>query len=313
MTLEIKNLSISYGDFEVLKDVSFHLEKGQIVGLVAPNGTGKTTLFNAIMRFIPIEQGEILVDDKVYSPSDKDVLALHKLITFFPDQADLFGNFSGREHIKMYAEMWSGKTSDVDAVIERLRMSHYVDRKVEEYSLGMRQRLCFAMMVIANTPIMLMDEVMNGLDPENVSLVSEVLIELRQAGKIIIIASHLLDNLDEYADKVFFLKDKELHSVNDLNQKHPLYYLAVCSVEEASILRSEGYLSENFYHLNDQLLCVPLDNFSPDEEIAFYKRLRSMDLRSIEISPLGTAEHYAILYDLQIYSYDRGETSEAKN
>lgn len=311
MTLEIKNFSVSYGSFEVLKDISFHLNDGQIVGLVAPNGTGKTTLFNAIMRFIPIDQGEILVDGKEYSPSDKDVLALHKLITFFPDQADLFGNFSGREHIKMYAEMWSGKTENVDAVIDRLRMSHYVDRKVEEYSLGMRQRLCFAMMVIADTPIMLMDEVMNGLDPENVSLVSDVLIELRQAGKIIIIASHLLDNLDEYADKVFFLKDKKLHAVNDLNQKNPLYYLVVCSADDVLVLRSEGYLSENSYHLNDQLLCVPLEDLSPEEEISFYKRLRSMDLQSIEISPLGTAEQYAILYDLQIYSYDRGETSEA--
>lgn len=311
MTLEVKNLSVSYGSFEVLKNVSFHLEDGQIVGLVAPNGTGKTTMFNAIMRFIPIEQGAILVDEKEYSPNDKDVLALHKLITFFPDQADLFGNFSGREHIKMYAQMWSGKSENVDAVIERLRMSHYVDRKVEEYSLGMRQRLCFAMMVIADTPIMLMDEVMNGLDPENVTLVSDVLIELRQAGKIIIIASHLLDNLDEYADKVFFLKDKELHSVNDLNQQNPLYYLVVCSPDDVSVLRSEGYLSENSYHLNEQLLCVPLKDFSPDEEITFYKRLRSMELQSIEIAPLGTAEHYAILYDLQIYSYDRSDKSEA--
>lgn len=305
MTLEIRNLSVAYDDFEVLKDVSFYLEDGQIIGLVAPNGTGKTTLFNAIMRFIPIESGEILVDGQIYSPSDKDVLTLHKLITFFPDQADLFGNFSGREHIKMYAEMWSGKIDEIDTVIERLRMDHYVDRKVEEYSLGMRQRLCFAMMVVADTPIMLMDEVMNGLDPENVSLVSDVLIELRKAGKIIMIASHLLDNLDEYADKVFFLKDKELHSVNDLNEKHPLYYLIVCSEQEVDSLRNEGYLSDNVYHINHQLLCVPLNDFSPEQEVAFYKRLRAMDLQSMEIAPLGTAEHYALLYGLQVYSYDR--------
>ena len=96
MTLEIKNLNVSYGDFEVLKNVSFKLEDGQIIGLVAPNGTGKTTMFNAIMRFIPILEGEILIDNISYSPSDKDVLALHQKITFFPDQGDLFENFSGR-------------------------------------------------------------------------------------------------------------------------------------------------------------------------------------------------------------------------
>lgn len=309
MTLEVKNLSVSYGDFEVLKDVSFQLADGQIIGLVAPNGTGKTTLFNAIMRFIPIEKGEIIVDGVSYSPSDKDVLALHQLITFFPDQADLFENFSGREHIKIYAQMWSGRVDAIDAIIERLRMNDYVDRKVEEYSLGMRQRLCFAMMVAANTPIMLMDEVMNGLDPENVSLVSSVLIELRKEGKIIMIASHLLDNLDEYADKVFFLKDKALHSINDLNEKRPLYYLIVCSETEVGALKQEGYLTKNSYHIDGQLLCIPLDDLTPDSEIDLYKRVRCLDSQSIEIAPLGTAEHYAILYDLSVYSYDRSEQS----
>lgn len=307
MTLEVKNLSVSYGDFEVLKDVSFKLNDGQIVGLVAPNGTGKTTMFNAIMRFIPILEGEILIDDVAYSPSDKDVLALHQLITFFPNQADLFENFSGREHIKIYAQMWAGRVGDIDEIIERLRMGHYVDRKVEEYSLGMRQRLCFAMMVAANTPIMLMDEVMNGLDPENVSLVSSVLIELRKAGKIIMIASHLLDNLDEYADQVFFLKDKKLHEITNLNEKRPLFYLVVCKQTEVEALEQEGYLTENTYHIDGQLLCVPLDDLSTDEEIALYKRVRLLDSESIEIAPLGTAEQYAILYDLPVYSYDRSE------
>ena len=99
MTLKIDDLSVSYGDFEVLKNISFELTKGQLIGLVAPNGTGKTTLFNAIMRFIPVKSGKIIINDKEYTASDKDVLALHKQITFFPDQGDLFENFSGREQI----------------------------------------------------------------------------------------------------------------------------------------------------------------------------------------------------------------------
>ncbi len=294
----------------MLKDISFHLYDGQIVGLVAPNGTGKTTLFNAIMRFIPILEGEILIDGQSYTASDQDVLALHQQITFFPDQADLFENFSGREHIRMYAQMWSGRVADVEQIITRLRMDHYVDRKVEEYSLGMRQRLCFAMMVAADTPIMLMDEVMNGLDPENVSLVSSVLIELRKQGKIIMIASHLLDNLDEYADQVFFLKDKKLHATNNLNEKRPLYYLIVCSEEEVADLKQEGFLSRNSYHIDNQLLCIPLADLSEEHEIALYKRVRQLGSESIEVAPLGTAEQYAILYDLPVYSYARGQRDD---
>lgn len=83
MTLEVKNLNVAYGEREILNDISFKLTDGQIIGLVAPNGTGKTTLFNAIMRFIPVKSGQIFVDDKEYTSSDKDILKLHQLITFF--------------------------------------------------------------------------------------------------------------------------------------------------------------------------------------------------------------------------------------
>lgn len=311
MTLEIKGLSVSYGDFEVLKNISFELTKGQLIGLVAPNGTGKTTLFNAIMRFIPVKSGQILIDGKEYTASDQDVLALHQQITFFPDQADLFENFSGREHIEMYAEIWGGREADVSEIIDRLEMAHYVDRKVQEYSLGMRQRLCFAMMVAADTPIMFMDEVMNGLDPENVSLVSDVLIELRHAGKIVIIASHLLENLDEYADKVFFLKDKELHYINDLNEHRPYFYKVVCTDKQYMKLKDKGFITPNTILLSSNVLCVPISDLSKEADQALYSQLRSMGLQSIEIAPLGTSEYYSYLYGLRIHSFDRGHDDEA--
>lgn len=307
MTLEIKNLSVSYGELEVLKDVSFHLEKSQLIGLVAPNGTGKTTLFNAVMRFIPTTSGQVFIDGREYTASDQDVLALHQKITFFPDQADLFENFTGREHIAMYAQIWSGREKEVDDIILRLQMEGYVDRKVEEYSLGMRQRLCFAMIVAADTPIMFMDEVMNGLDTENVSLVSGVLIELRHAGKIVMIASHLLDNLDEYADKVFFLKDKEINHINDLNKKRPLFYKITAQDRQVKLLENEGFLTENTIHLSNEVLCIPIDDLTTNEDEKLYKRLREMTLTNIEIGPLGTSEYYSYLYGLDIHSFARRE------
>lgn len=304
MVLKIKNLSIAYGTFEVLKDITFEIEDGQLIGLVAPNGTGKTTLFNAIMHFIPIQEGQIFIDDQEYTTSDSDVLALHQKITFFPDQSDLFENFSGREHIEMYKEIWTSE-QNVDEIIERLEMNHYVDRKVQEYSLGMRQRLCFAMMVAADTPIMFMDEVMNSLDPENVSLVSDVLIELRAANKIVIIASHLLDNLDEYADKVFFLKDKMLHQINDLSLEQPLYYKVVASQAQIVELEREGHLPESTIQLSNQILCIPIDELTTEEDRALYEKLRQIKVMSIEIAPLGTSEYYSYLYGLRIHSFSK--------
>lgn len=305
MTLEVKNISVSYGDFEVLKNISFKIHKGQLIGLVAPNGTGKTTLFNAIMRFIPVTTGKIYVENEEYGVSDEDVLALHRKITFFPDQADLYPNFTGREHIEMYAQIWSGRENEVVEIIDRLEMVDYVDRKVQEYSLGMKQRLCFAMMVAADTPIMLMDEVMNGLDPENVSLVSDILIELRKESKIIIIASHLLDNLDEYADQVLFLKDKELYQINNLNEPRPLYYKVTADKRKIKELEDKKFLTENTIYLSNAILCIPIEDLDKDMEEDLFTQLRSMTVDRIEIAPLGTAEYYSHIYGLSIHSFDR--------
>ena len=98
----------------------------------------------------------------------------------------------------------------MEETIDRLRMSDYIKRPVGTYSLGMRQRLCFAMQIVTDTPYMLMDEVMNGLDPTNVELISNVLKALRAQKKAIVIASHILTNLDSYADRVLFLKDGKI-------------------------------------------------------------------------------------------------------
>lgn len=296
MSLEVKELTVAYGDHVVLDNISFHLEDGQIVGLVAPNGTGKTTLFNAIMRFIPIQSGHILVDGTKYTEASKDVLNLHKKVTFFPDQADLHENFSGTEHIRMYADIWKKDRSEVESIIDRLQMRDYVGRKVETYSLGMRQRLCFAMMIAADTPIMLMDEVMNGLDPENVDLVSGILRELRKEGKIIFVSSHLLDNLDEYADQVFFLKGGTIHFTYNRHEKAPDYYKVLLTPEQQEKLGANWHIPEGTIRLNGSKICIPLKPYTSKEQLELFQLLRALDPEEIAAGPLGTSEYYTHLY-----------------
>ena len=180
--------------------------KGEIIGVAAPNGTGKTTMFNVMANFVKPDSGHVFFDGKYAYRNEKEELHIHRMLATFPEQKDLFEEFSGVDHMKLYAKMWKGSTKHIRSIIDRLHMGHYVKRKVRTYSLGMRQRLCFAMMMAADTPIMLMDEVMNGLDVENVALISDCLMEMKQ-DKLIFVASHLLANLDLYADRVLFLKD----------------------------------------------------------------------------------------------------------
>ena len=127
-----------------------------------------------------------------------------------PDQSELYDELNGIEHLKFYASMWKVASGTVQTVIEQLKMEGYIHQKVGGYSLGMRQRLCFALVLVTKADYMLVDEVMNGLDPDNVELISRVLRQLRNEGKTIVMASHLLNNLDSIADKIYFMKEKRI-------------------------------------------------------------------------------------------------------
>ncbi|MFC3418742.1 ABC transporter ATP-binding protein [Salinicoccus hispanicus] len=293
MPLEIKDLTISYGNHVVLESINFSIPDGNIIGLVAPNGTGKTTLFNAIIRFIPINKGEIRVDGQAYKNTTKDVRALHEKITFFPDQAELYENFSGYEHIEMYRDIWKGGKGDIDAIVDRLNMAGYVGDKVNSYSLGMRQRLCFAMMMAADTKIMFMDEIMNGLDPVNVELVSRILQEVKQEGKIIIVASHLLENLDDYADQIYFLNNKDIYYTYDRKDAQENFIKGNIGPEH---YQSIDTLPEGTLYLNRQRICIPTKTLTDADKLKLMNRLQEGGSESVTIGPLGTYEHYLRIY-----------------
>lgn len=171
---------------------------------------------NVILNNLKPQNGYVAYDNLQYK-NEKTIVRLHKKICAFPDQSDLFPFMTGKDHLKLYANLWKNNPESIEKIISTLKMESYVSRKVETYSLGMKQRLCFAMVVAANTPVMLLDEVMNGLDQQNVQLISQVLLDLRSQNKLIIMASHLLQNLQQYADQVLFLKDGKI--IEDFNNK----------------------------------------------------------------------------------------------
>ena len=208
--LELKDVSVSFKKNQVLDAITETFYPGDVVGLVAPNGTGKSTLLNVLMNHVPVDKGEVVLKGDMRYNRPKDKVAIHQVMSMMPDQADLYNHMNGWEHLKMYQKLWNTSQIEIGELVEALNMRHYVKKKVGTYSLGMRQRLCFAMQIVIDTEVMLMDEVMNGLDPDNVTLISEMIQKKQQEGKIIIIASHLLENLEEYASKIYFLVDGKL-------------------------------------------------------------------------------------------------------
>lgn len=149
------------------------------------------------------------------------------------------------------------------------------------------------MMIAANTKVMFMDEIMNGLDPVNVELVSNILKEIKEEGKIIIVASHLLDNLDEYADEIFFLNQKDVYYTYNREKETDEYIKGFIHKEE---LKDLGALPEGTVYLNNDRICIPTSGLDRETVNEMVNILRDLSSRSVSLGPLGTNEHYLRIY-----------------
>lgn len=265
--LELKNIGVNFSGRDILKEVSITFHPGEIIGLVAPNGTGKSTLMNVIMNYLRPNSGKVLFNNELEYTSKKNEVKIHQLVSMMPDQSDLYNHLSGKQHLKIYSSMWNSNPELIERTIEDLGMASYVNKKTGTYSLGMRQRLCFAMQIVSDTQIMLMDEVMNGLDPTQVEIISQILVKKKAEGKTIIIASHLLENLEKYANRIFFVKNGKLDLIEDIYKDLGINGNLVIRVKEGTPELKEK-LSQDFPELNIQLLAnsVTLIDFPKDDD-----------------------------------------------
>ncbi|MFD1609937.1 ATP-binding cassette domain-containing protein [Oceanobacillus luteolus] len=293
--LKLESITVRYKDKTVLENLSLTATAGEIIGLVAPNGTGKTTLFNVIANFLKPNKGNVTFREKLQYKTEKQEIAIHNQLATLPDQADLFEELSGVEHMKLYADMWNSDKK-VEDIYKYLQMEGYVKKKVKTYSLGMRQRLCFAMLACADTPVMLMDEVMNGLDVANVALISRRLAEMKEEGKLLFIASHLLSNLDLYADRVLYLKDGDFIHEQNAQNKDEKYIKLDISPEEYEKLSLVYSLPEDHLYIADHLLCIPTVNMSKEEQLHWMLNVANDENKEVTIGPLGTLEFYEHYY-----------------
>lgn len=293
--LQIKEVSHQYGNQSILQQVNFTGHPGEILGLVAPNGAGKTTLLHIIMNFVTPTSGKVewvTEEGTLDYQSEKSMVEMHQVLSYLPEIEDLYAELSGSDHLKLYTSLWQEKNEHTRAVVERLNMASYVNQPVHTYSLGMKQRLCFAMLLCANTPVMLMDEVMNGLDPDNVELITGILMDLKADGKLIFIASHLLDNLDLYADRLLFIKDTEL-IILDENDASLYLKIEVGNYREKELEEMQLWTNEAEL-LSSGVLLLPIESY----EVAngWVMRALKQGFHKQAIGSLGANEWYEKFY-----------------
>ncbi|MDR1184705.1 MAG: ATP-binding cassette domain-containing protein [Coriobacteriales bacterium] len=199
--IRVEDASVSFGKEQVLKGVSFTIERGRIVGLVAPNGVGKTTLLRTICGLEPQPKGCVLIDG-----ASPETPALFKKKFFFIEDVQVLNpELSAYDYLKYVKRMWHSDV-DIKMTVDTLRIARFIKKPIKALSLGMKQQVVLALCLVSDAPYILLDEPMNGLDPTNTRIISQQLTRIRDCNKTVLMSSHLLGNIDALADEVLFIK-----------------------------------------------------------------------------------------------------------
>ncbi|MFT8410829.1 MAG: ABC transporter ATP-binding protein [Schleiferilactobacillus perolens] len=292
--LEINHVTVSFPQKgHVLDDLSLKINPGAIVGIIAPNGTGKSTLLHAILNTVHPDSGDVVVDNLRYT-NQKTTQQIHSRLCAFPEQSDLFAELSGMTHLQLYAKLWHNQRTTPASISAQLHMTDYIDQPVRTYSLGMKQRLCFAMVLASDAPIMLLDEVMNGLDPINVALISAIIEQLRTDGKLIVIVSHLLTNLQEYTDRALFMKHGKFVLDVDMHANQPQYLKYTLS--NPTVAQQQFAKTHHALVFPNGLVALPLTDQTDDQVAQWLATVRPWTT-AVTVGPITLAEHFSRLYE----------------
>lgn len=205
MNLELKDVQVRLGKKLILNQLHLEVPQGEMLGLMAPNGTGKTTLFRAIANLIGCQEGTIEINGYQCSEREK----YFQQLFFLENNESLMANLSPEANLAYVKKMWQSPL-EVRDVINRLGMEKYRKKPVKHLSLGMKQHLLIGMYLISDAPVLLFDEPLNGLDLGSVELVNSLFQRLHQQGKTVMITSHNLHHLQKVCQRVIFMKDKNI-------------------------------------------------------------------------------------------------------
>ena len=201
--VQVENLSKTYKDgYRAVDDLSFTVSRGQVVGLLGPNGAGKTTTLRMLMGLIFPTEGSIYMDGKAVYPGSPALANLGS----FVEGPGFLPHLSGRENLDLY---WKsiGRSGDkyLDEVISITKLGTALDKKVRSYSQGMRQRLAIAQAMLGMPDLLVLDEPTNGLDPQQIAEMRQVLKDYAKTGRTVIVSSHLLAEVQQTCSHVVLM------------------------------------------------------------------------------------------------------------
>lgn len=210
--LTVENLYKNYGSVQALKNVSFSVPSGSVFGILGPNGSGKTTLLGIIMDVLKATKGTYRLFDAAPTADQR------KQIGTLLETPNFYHYLSAQKNLEIAAAIKGVSIEDIPRVLEIVNLTQRKDSKFSTYSLGMKQRLALASCLLGDPLVMVFDEPTNGLDPVGIAEIRELIKKLYLQGKTIIMASHLLDEVEKVCTHVAILKKGELITTGNVNE-----------------------------------------------------------------------------------------------
>ena len=211
VTVELKNLRMSYGAKEVLKGINLEVHKGEIIGYIGANGAGKSTTIKIILGIVEGYAGEVKV---LGNDISKDQIEYKRKIGYVPEVADIYDNLTAREYLTFIGGLYGLSYQLVDAKALRLMkifgIDNVYDSRINSYSKGMKQKVLLIASMLHNPDILFLDEPLSGLDANSVMIVKEILLNLSRQGKTIFYSSHIMDVVERISNRIILINNGQI-------------------------------------------------------------------------------------------------------
>jgi ABC-type multidrug transport system, ATPase component len=230
--VEVKGLQKNFGQFQALKDVSFEVNAGEVLGYIGPNGAGKSTTIRILLGIIRATQGKVQIFGKDVW---QDSIEIHKKIAYVPGDVYLWPNLSGGETIDLFLKLHGEINQEKrDQLIKKFDLNP--KKKVRSYSKGNRQKIALIAALATEAELYIFDEPTSGLDPLMEAVFQEEVKELKAAGKAIILSSHILSEVEKLADRVAVIRKGEIVETGTLDDlRHLTRYQYKVETEQEAV------------------------------------------------------------------------------
>jgi heme ABC exporter ATP-binding subunit CcmA len=209
-SIEVKDISVSFGEFKALQNVNLKVESGDVVMLTGPNGAGKSTLLHILLGLVLPDNGTLLLDGAEIKVDNK----FKSDVAYLPEAVNFSDSLSAYSVMKFFARIRGTDRGKIDETLQRVGLAKAKHRKVHTFSCGMRQRLGLGALLMADSPLLILDEPTTGLDSEGISLLFEILQERRAKNQLTLFATHDFGLLERRASKMCIMQNGVVKAID---------------------------------------------------------------------------------------------------